>query len=336
MPQNQKQKVQTYVSCPACPFVAVNYLKYHMGLEFRAAVPARAAEDVYESVFGHSCKEQQFRKLRGDALMYWLTLNELAPLNLHKDISIGKLSLESLQAYDSFLHLHEKIFTPSTAQRAKVFEVVQGPCQVRSRGHTPRSSPQERQAKTLWTWMVHAGKSSRSTSSCSVMHEPARKQSHCTQFFAQNLAEIQELGWICHGFAPQAKEDPDLKQLKYWAIDHFNALRRKKACAYNPLHVKRPGKRFKGINLSAAEQVVSWFRNYARLLNEARHLRHSFKVLYFVKQRNMAIHSKKATFHQCHANCKNQQDLAKAQLSQPYQCHVISKENLTRRRLARE
>ena len=100
---------------------------------------------------------------------------------------------------------------------------------------------------------------------------------------------------VC-GFAPKAKEDSDLKQIKYWAIDHFHALRHKQTCAYNPLYVKRLGKRFKGINLPAAEQVFSWFRNYARILNEARPLRHSFKGLYFVKQHNMAIRFKKATY----------------------------------------
>lgn len=100
---------------------------------------------------------------------------------------------------------------------------------------------------------------------------------------------------VC-SFAPNAKEDPAFKQIKYWAIDHFHALKRKKTCSYNPLHVKRLGKRFKGINLSAAEQVFSWFRNYARLLNEARSLRHSFKVLYFVKQHNMALRSNNAAY----------------------------------------
>ena len=100
---------------------------------------------------------------------------------------------------------------------------------------------------------------------------------------------------VC-GFALKAKEDPALKQIKYWAIDHFHALRHKKSSAYNPLHVKRLGRRFKRIKLSAAEQVSSGFRNYARLLNEARPLRHSFKVLYFVKLHNLALRSKRATY----------------------------------------
>ena len=52
----------------------------------------------------------------------------------------------------------------------------------------------------------------------------------------------------------------------------------------------------KGVNLFAAEQVFSWFRNYARLLNEARPERHAFKVLYFVKQHNQNLQDKKATY----------------------------------------
>lgn len=88
----------------------------------------------------------------------------------------------------------------------------------------------------------------------------------------------------------------DFKQVKYWAVDHFHALKHKQTCAYNPLCVKRRGRRFKKINLSAAEQVFSWFRNYARPLNESRPLRHAFKVLFFVKEHNKAIQQKRATY----------------------------------------
>ena len=43
------------------------------------------------------------------------------------------------------------------------------------------------------------------------------------------------------------------------------------------------GQAFQGYSSSAAEQVFSWFRSYARTLNETTLLRHAFKVLYFCK-----------------------------------------------------
>ena len=95
-------------------------------------------------------------------------------------------------------------------------------------------------------------------------------------------------------FAPSARDD--FKHIKYWVVDTFHAQKHKKACPCNPLHVKRLGKRVKGVNMSAAEHVFSWFRSYAKLLNEDRAVRHTFKVLYFVKEHNAAVQAKKAIY----------------------------------------
>ena len=76
----------------------------------------------------------------------------------------------------------------------------------------------------------------------------------------------------------------------------FHAHRHKKTCVYNPLYVKRLSRRFAKTNTSACEQVFSWFRNYARILNEARAIRHTFKVLYFSKLHNQAVAENKASY----------------------------------------
>lgn len=62
------------------------------------------------------------------------------------------------------------------------------------------------------------------------------------------------------------------------------------------LCVKLLSRPFRGMNMSAAEQVLSWFRNCAKLLNETRPLRHAFKVLYFIKEHNKAIDCKRAVY----------------------------------------
>lgn len=59
--------------------ITVDYLKYHLALEFRAYVLARAAQDLYENVFGHPVSDDRFGKLYANSLciMYWLALTEL-------------------------------------------------------------------------------------------------------------------------------------------------------------------------------------------------------------------------------------------------------------------
>ena len=124
-------------------------------------------------------------------------------------------------------------------------------------------------------------------------------------------------------FAPSAQED--FKQIKYWVVDSFHAQKHKKACPCNPLHVTRLAKRVKGVNMSAAEQVFSWFRNYAKLLNEARALRHTFKVLYFVKEHNAAVQAKKAVY-------LNKFQTVSKKISTPYACvKTVSKQVLKKK-----
>ena len=55
--------------------------------------------------------------------MYWLVLQELYVLDLHKEIIIGEeLTPDSLRAYDE--HLHDQVFPPSKHRRAQVNEIV--------------------------------------------------------------------------------------------------------------------------------------------------------------------------------------------------------------------
>eukprot|EP00959_Pyramimonas_sp_CCMP1952_P161491 3377028-Pyramimonas_sp.AAC.1 len=56
-----------------------------------------------------------------------------------------------------------------------------------------------------------------------------------------------------------------------------------RSCPCNPYHIKRLSRRLKGINTQVAEQPLSWFRGYARPLNEMAPLRHKLCVLFFAK-----------------------------------------------------
>ncbi len=57
-------------------------------------------------------------------------------------------------------------------------------------------------------------------------------------------------------------------------------------CKNSPLTVRRLKVRVKGINTPVSEQVFSWFRGYARVLNSMGGLRHKFLVLVYCKRRN--------------------------------------------------
>lgn len=165
----------------------------------------------------------------------------------------------------------------------------------------PRSTPERRQSQTLWLWLVHACEPTGPTYPCGDLHGQAGGQWGCTSILAQGAPQVQKPWWLCDGSRVwlcsiltrrlQAGE-----VLGRWPFSRSQAQTDLCLHAYNALCVKRLGRRFKKINLSAAEQVFSWFRNYARPLNESRPLRHALKVLFFVKEHNKAIQQKRATY----------------------------------------
>ena len=57
-------------------------------------------------------------------------------------------------------------------------------------------------------------------------------------------------------------------------------------CHCNPHHVRRLARRSANVNTSAAEQAFSWFRQYARGLNEFSPHQHQLEVLVFCKLHN--------------------------------------------------
>eukprot|EP00438_Fugacium_kawagutii_P027957 Skav210836 [mRNA] locus=scaffold543:17052:17576:- [translate_table: standard] len=117
----------------------------------------------------------------------------------------------------------------------------------------------------------------------------------------------------CH-YMPEAKATKGLEQLKYYAVDRFHAHRHKHNCPCDP---KKPRlkKRLGKLNTSVAEQTFSWFRGYAKVLNEMRELRHRFAVLFFVCKHNELIAQGKTDHLNQHMADKNAKRKAK-----PYAC----------------
>ena len=96
-------------------------------------------------------------------------------------------------------------------------------------------------------------------------------------------------------FLPCACRIKAFNQVKYWSVDLFHAHGHIKDCPC-PLYRRRLKSRFGSVNTSACEQVFSWFRGYARVLNEATPSRHAFKVLYFCKLHNQAVDAKDTSY----------------------------------------
>ena len=233
-------------------------------------------------------------------------MQELYVLDLHKEIIIGEeLTPDSLRAYDE--HLHDQVFPPSKHRRAQVNEIVgDGHVKVHVKcacGEPPKHKGRPRKngaAKPYGNgWFMLVNPKNLRILAVTCMDKP-EDNAVVRETLAKALPYYKNLSAFildrACAFVPSAAHDSTLKQIKYWGVDTFHAQKHKKSCPCNPLYVRRLAKRCKGVNMSAAEQVFSWFRNYARLLNETRPLRHVFKVLHFIKEHNEAIDCKKALY----------------------------------------
>ena len=93
----------------------------------------------------------------------------------------------------------------------------------------------------------------------------------------------------CCSFYVSAQKLPACKDIKNWCIDWMHAKGHTSSCPCNPYKIKRLARCLKGINTQVAEQSFSWFRGYARPLNEMAPLRHKLCVLYFAKLHNKYV-----------------------------------------------
>ena len=281
---------------------SLDYLKYHSALEFRGFLAARAIEAAYKSVFDHEHSEVRFRAMHADCVMYWLALQELSLIGREKDIVIGdEISEAALRKYDDYVH--KVAFPPK--KRASVTELVgDGHSKVHIKcGETTTHAGRPRKDGSLkpfghgWFMLVNPQDQ---RILCVVAMDKPENNPVVQKSLEKVLPLYQKVnGFIMDrvcGFAPTHASKKSLSQIKYWSLDKFHAHRHKKTCVYNPLYVKRLSRRFAKTNTSACEQVFSWFRNYARILNEARAIRHTFKVLYFSKLHNQAVAENKASY----------------------------------------
>ena len=261
-----------------CGF-ATDYLHYHSLLEFRAFVATRAVKDVYQEVFGlsHSDKSSQFRVNRATGVMYWIAVHELEALGKGKerDIIIGnEISEATLRAYEH--HLQRTCFLhprPSTVHEI----VADGHAKVHVKcDNVLRHSGKPKADKRIkpyghgWFMLVHP-------KNLRILWARAMEAPEGNDILETALRETLPKYPKADGvvvdracsFLPCACRIKAFNQVKYWSVDLFHAHGHTKDCPCNPLYRRRLKSRFESVNTSACEQVFSWFRGYARVLNEA-------------------------------------------------------------------
>ena len=299
----------------------LDYLKYHSFPEFRACVSAMAIKQTYQHTFqtAHADESNWFAKMHSNAIMTWVAIQDLHPLQLHLDIIIGnEITPAALQAYHR--HIHQTVLPPK--RKGTVKEIVADGHQkvhikcANARKHSGKP-PKHGRVKPFghgWFMLVHPR-------DLRILAVRSMVVPENNEILHESLLEILPLyknldGVIMDracGFLPTAKANKEMKPIKFWSVDGFHAKGHTKKCPCNPLYKKRLAKRFKGVNSSACEQVFAWFRNYARLLNESSPMRHSFKVLYFVKLHNLAVDQKQAQYLNRHVRSGKK-------AKQPYNC----------------
>ena len=113
--------------------------------------------------------------------------------------------------------------------------------------------------------------------------------------FTKTLATHSEVDCIIYdrncSFANNVKDKDPFKKVKYWPIDKWHGYRHTSGCKHSPKNVARYRKRLAKVNCSVCEQTFSWFRNYARTMNEMRPARQEFLIMLYVKWHNELIAS---------------------------------------------
>lgn len=281
---------------------SVDYLKYNLNLHYRGFLSMAAASWAYGATFGDEEPSAarygrkvpvDFPKLHANAIMYYMALNEFAPLNLLDSLVIEEeVTADSLQTYNNYLHEH--VFPP--AQPASVKEIVgDGHEKVLVRcGHPqkrpgrPRADGTHHRAFTNGWFMLLQPQSGRILAA-KEQTRPENNQD-VAELLAGAVARYPKLNCFIYdracSFCVKAGQARGLKQIKTWAVDRFHAKSHGTSCRCSPLVHRKIDKRLRGINTSVAEQTFAWLRGSARTFNEMRPLRHKFVLLAFARTHN--------------------------------------------------
>ena len=269
-------------------------------LRFRTALSLRGWVWSYSDTFGGQparVAQSRLRQSLSDALVYFEAMLEFEAVGEHLKIAIGEeLSKSSLALYER--HLHLKVYPPSNPMDVK--EVVgDGHVKVSMRcsvapmkraGAPKRNRAKPKASTNGWFMVVHPA-------TLRVLSVEPQIEPEDKHVVTKCLTKVLAACPACNGFvydrqcryAPWARKQGSLSQLKYYAVDAFHAFKHNSRCQYCAKNDRKIARRFKGVNGSACESVFSWFRGYASILNSMKANNHYFYVLLFTKKHNLTM-----------------------------------------------
>jgi hypothetical protein len=261
----------------------------HKGISWATKETFATDDDVYARDF-----LVNLDKMHSDANMYYLAIKELSELGLHKDIIIeDEISQHALERYD--YHLHENVFPPQDRDSVrvvfgdghmKVLAKCKGGGQVRA--GRPRKSGKNKGGHSNGRFMMVDPRTGRILN----VTQQIQPENNNNVVGALEMVAERYKGVSCFiydkncGLHQFARTRPNLHKVKYYIIDKCHGSKHVKTCSCAPQNHRSLARRVRGLNTSVAEQTLSWFRTYARHLNEMRAVRNKFLVLYYTKRHN--------------------------------------------------
>lgn len=282
------------------------YLDLFSKLNFRGYLTATAAVWSMQKAFPSEKYLFDQRKEHQHAILYYTAVQELTDLGLHKDIQIGKeVTNAMVDKYDA--HLHKHVYPPENPSRVE-FLVGDGHMKVKARcgsmgtckktgrpkikkGKKNTKNKKNKHGTNPFTngWFMICDPKSQRIVAVEQQILPERNTT-ITAALTKAVKTCNKAHTFVYdrncGYHNTAQTEPGLKNIKNYVVEPWHGNRHKRSCKLCVQNNRRLKKLMKGVNGSICEQTFSWFRNFARPLNETTLQRHRFLVLHYCKLHN--------------------------------------------------
>ena len=127
---------------------------------------------------------------------------------------------------------------------------------------------------------------------CTTMENPENNEV-VTSAFKQAVLTHSKANCIVYdracSWSKSAQTDPAFKKIKHFSVDKWHGHRHTSKCKHSPKNSLALRRRLSKVNTSVCEQTFSWFRGYARPLNELMPNRNRLLVLIYAKMHNEMV-----------------------------------------------
>jgi hypothetical protein len=274
----------------------IRFLKFFADLAFRGFVSAAAVEWAYQRSFPDDSLVHGSRS-HITALVYYHVLVEAhgTKISTDKYVIDKDVPQSLLKSIDN--HMHDNVFPDADATHIREL-VGDGHAKVLTRCDRetkrvgkPRVSKPTRKRNYTNGWFLVCAPSGRIVT-CVSMEDPENNDV-VTSAFTRALKNHPSVNCVVYdracSWADSVCKTPEFKNVKYYAVDKFHGERHGKKCKRSPKNIVALRRRLKNVNTSVCEQIFSWFRNYARGLNDMMANRNRLLVLVYAKMHNEVI-----------------------------------------------